>query len=136
MTTLHDQWTALYAAGKVRWMPGMMDAGGRRVINAGADKDGRWARFAITGEWIVVGNDLHAITPDFNDPATIGCLLHQLNEHDGWYWIAPIDHEHPTAWAVWHTDGGPGRIVAVDPLNDIPAAILAAIAAAPPKVKP
>jgi hypothetical protein len=133
--TIHDQWAALYTAGRVRWMPGMMDAGGRRVINAGADKDGRWARFAITGEWIVVGNDLHAIAPDFTDPATIGCLLHQAREA----WDADSVNTHVVRHHM--LPGGEKWVILIDgfqPGIEGPTridAILAAIAAAPPKVK-
>lgn len=140
MSTLDQQWATLYAAGRVRWMPGMLADRGR-VITAGTDRHGAWARFAITGEWIIGGDDLHVYTPDFTDPATIGCLLHQAREAwgdpgltvDGEY-CPPFD----PAWRVTGQShhGGTFQRLAIIGYTTEPAAIIAAIAAAPSKVNP
>ena len=74
--TLAEQWHALCAAGKVRWMPGML------------------ARYSADS-WYRVRDgergppDPRSAVPDFTDPATIGCLVAQINERVTWHWTAP-----------------------------------------------
>ena len=148
MTTLNEQWTALYAAGKVRWMAGMLDTYGTRVLSV--KDDGR----LVTDEFVDTSTALqswqvHDVTspdtmhdPDFTDPATIGCLLHQAREA----WGDPTAHVHgclwdmsgevvPPQWTMVGTLPAVGQSVVGWHLTEINA-ILAAIAAAPPKETP
>jgi hypothetical protein len=121
--TIHDQWTALYTAGRVRWMPGMLTADGWRVCGASSDRD-------------LDALDLAGSIPDFTDPATVGCLLHQARE--AWdsprLQTSPMLQPAPPEWICYpNACEDDGRRYLGD---SEPAAILAAIAAAPPKVNP
>ena len=77
-------WRELLAAGRVRWMPGMAaveaangcssiyvwhDAHGANTVT----RSGAWMRF----------RGFDGLLPDFNDPATIGCLLAMAREAAG-----------------------------------------------------
>jgi hypothetical protein len=140
MTTLHDQWTALYAAGRVRWMPGMMDESGTRVLHV--KDDGRLITDDLVDNgaaWqsyrehdVITPDTLYA--PDFADPATEGCLLHQAREA----WDADSVNTHVVRHHM--LPGGEKWVITIGSLQpgiEQPtrvAAILAAIAAAPPKV--
>jgi hypothetical protein len=127
MTILHDQWTALYDAGKVRWMMGMQDLNGNRVLLATADK--------FVGMGVPHGGYFDTSTehllPDFADPATLGCLLHQAREAWGrpCFTVARARVDGMRMWRVVVSDD-----CITDPLDSEPEAILDAIAAAPPKV--
>jgi hypothetical protein len=146
MTTLRDQWTTLYAAGRVRWMPGMMDESGTRVLHV--KDDGRLITDDLVDNgaaWqsyrehdVITPDTLYA--PDFADPATEGCLLHQAREA----WGDMTAHIHgclwdmngdvvPPQWTMIGVTPPVGQSVVGWHLTE-PAAILAAIAAAPPKV--
>jgi hypothetical protein len=136
MTTLHDQWNALYASGRVRWMPGMLDEDGWRVID-----DDRYCpticreRTAINVNTELIG------APDFSDPATIGCLLHQAREAWNDKGLTVVGEFVPPFAPSWRVMGGDHHGAGFQRLAMIghdsePAAILDAIAAAPPKVKP
>jgi hypothetical protein len=169
--TIHDQWTALYAAGRVRWMPWMRvapnvygECGVVAAVRDGSncialneqDTDG-WPllMWASTNYIMVDGQPKCEFFPDFADPATIGCLLHQAREA----WGDPGLHAARVrvkakgqgafrCWRIFNTvgdrtvNGSPDFYGAPDsggwytPYDSEPAAILAAIAAAPPKVKP
>jgi hypothetical protein len=157
MTTLHDQWTALYAAGRVRWMAGMSTNIGARILrvsHAGTDMQHMLVA-SDHGAVFFVGDVDSDERPDFADPATIGCLLHQAREA----WGDPGLHAARVrvkakgqgafrCWRIFNTvgdrtvNGSPDFYGAPDsggwytPYDSEPAAILAAIAAAPPKVKP
>ena len=151
MTTLHDQWTALYAAGRVRWMAGMSD-GCYRVTHSPSE-DGEWVDVTCDGRSFECR--LSELTePDFSDPATIGCLLHQAREAWGRPYmtlgVRNVQTSSVTRAVVpaWYMHVGPdepaNRMEPMGPLHRMsmaqydsePAAILAAIAAAPPKVNP
>ena len=133
MTTLHEQWTALYTAGRVRWMPGMSD-GCYRVTHSPSE-DGEWVDVTCDGRSFECR--LSELTePDFSDPATIGCLLHQARE--AWdsprLQTSPMLQPAPLEWICYpNACEDDGRRYLGD---SEPAAILAAIAAAPPKVTP
>jgi hypothetical protein len=137
MTTLHDQWTALYTAGRVRWMPGMLTDRGR-VTDVGLISNFGIFPVTIHGEdrRFFAKQGPRALTPDFSDPATIGCLLHQARE--AWdsprLQTSPMLQPAPLEWICYpNACEDDGRRYLGD---SEPAAILAAIAAAPPKVKP
>ena len=143
MTTLHDQWTALYTAGRVRWMAGMMTQHGR-VIEVGLiSMAGQFPVFIHGhGRRFFHRSGPRALRPDFTDPATIGCLLHQAREA----WGDMTAHIHgclwdmngdvvPPQWTIIGVTPPVGQSVVGWHLTE-PEAILAAIAAAPPKVNP
>jgi hypothetical protein len=160
MTTLHDQWTALYTAGRVRWMPGMLTMFDPvlmpRVIGSAAVDYG--LRHRVTG---VERNHWYGVTqhhddypdalhenesggspesfPDFSDPATIGCLLHQAREAWNDKGLTVVGEFVPPFAPSWramggHLHGAGFQRLAMIGHDSEPAAILAAIAAAPPKV--
>jgi hypothetical protein len=130
MTTLHDQWAALYTAGRVRWMAGMSD-GCYRVTHSPSE-DGEWVDVTCDGRSFECR--LSELTePDFSDPATIGCLLHQAREAWGRPCVT-VARTRIDGVRMWHVIVSDDCIT--DPLDSEPAAILAAIAAAPPKVNP
>jgi hypothetical protein len=130
--TIRDQWAALYTAGRVRWMAGMLDEDGWRVIE---DHDSD--ELTVCRERTAIYLDtakMHA--PDFADPATLGCLLHQARE--AWdsprLQTSPMLQPAPPEWICYpNACEDDGRRYLGD---SEPAAILAAIAAAPPKVNP
>jgi hypothetical protein len=132
MTTLHDQWTALYTAGRVRWMPGMLTDRGRIVRLQGPQFCEVYSADASCG--LRTNEPAASLVPDFTDPATIGCLLHQARE--AWdsprLQTSPMLQPAPLEWICYPNaceDDGRRYIEATEPV-----AILAAIAAAPPKV--
>jgi hypothetical protein len=151
MTTLQEQWATLYAAGKVRWMAGMLRSDGIRALDV-QDGLGLWASRNNDRGWYVIQ---HWDAPDFADPATEGCLLHQAREA----WGDPGLHAARVrvkakgqgafrCWRIFNTVGdrtvkgssdfygAPDSGGWYTPYDSAPAAILAAIAAAPPKVTP
>jgi hypothetical protein len=133
MTTPAEQWAALYAAGKVRWMPGMRDAHGVIVVQVYDDGD----VYAYDGSAHLIEDAVYRIpasvsVPDFTDPATRGCILAQAREA----LADPCFHV-----IAWQNMMGEIRFVGIGTGKSIksdtePAAILAAIAAAPPKETP
>jgi hypothetical protein len=140
--TIHDQWTALYTAGRVRWMEGMSTNIGARILrvsHAGTDMQHMLVA-SDHGAVFFVGDVDSDERPDFTDPATIGCLLHQAREA----WGDMTAHIHgclwdmngdvvPPQWTMIGVTPPVGQSVVGWHLTE-PAAILAAIAAAPPKV--
>ena len=150
--TIHDQWAALYTAGRVRWMAGMRvapnvygECGVVAAVRDGSncialneqDTDG-WPllMWASTNYIMVDGQPKCEFFPDFTDPATIGCLLHQARE--AWdsprLQTSPMLQPAPLEWICYpNACEDDGRRYLGD---SEPAAILAAIAAAPPKVNP
>ena len=140
MTILHDQWTALYAAGRVRWMAGMLTQHGR-VVTADVAANGVQMPLLCVGTARLYAHGPTTIIPDFTDPATIGCLLHQAR--DAWddKGLTVVGEFVPPFDPSWRVMGQSHHGVAFQRLAMIghdsePAAILAAIAAAPPKVSP
>jgi hypothetical protein len=96
--TLTEQWAALYAAGKVRWMPGMLCDAGRIACVETANNGAQMPMVYHDERISTVGP--RTIDPDFTDPATIGCLVAQINERVTWHWTAP--HEDPAGqWGVF-----------------------------------
>jgi hypothetical protein len=121
--TIDQEWVALFRAGKVRWMPGMVYSGGDRVL-AVDDTHALWFKGQDEPYW----EPLDAwVIPDFTDPATIGCLLHQARE-------VFRDATTQIDGATWWLSARNGAHLAS--ADNEPSAILAAIAAAPPKVIP
>lgn len=76
--TLQERWRRMHAAGMVRWMPGMVDAYGDRVLEDYGD--GRVVTSRIDGHDHMIEEPSSTLCPDFNDPATLGCLLAQARE--------------------------------------------------------
>jgi hypothetical protein len=137
MSTLDQQWADLYAAGRVRWMPGMSYSGGDRVVSVDDDHV-LWTQGDEAPQWEPAGAD---IIPDFTDPATIGCLLHQAREAWGDPGLTVVGEYCPPFDPAWRVTGqshhgGTFQRLAMIGYTTEPAAILAAIAAAPPKVNP
>jgi hypothetical protein len=64
MTTLHDQWTALYTAGRVRWMPGMLTYDYARMVDVEAATNGVQMPVAYYCG-IIICYGPTTITPDF-----------------------------------------------------------------------
>lgn len=91
---LARRWQALMAAGKARWLEGMRivsEASSGRVIE-GCEYSDPQPMLIWYGEGATrAGGGLHdedvpqGAHPDFNDPATVGCLLAQARER----WNAP-----------------------------------------------
>ena len=81
--SLSDKWRAL----GLPWMPGMLDTKGRRVIGCGPGwvnwvDVSRVCRSLPSGHCPV--DQWHASTaPDWDDPATLGCLLQQVRDAYG-----------------------------------------------------
>ena len=74
MNELSEKWRAL----GLPWMPGMLDTRGRRVIRCShiwVD----WADMASVATWDVEQWYADAV-PDWDDPATIGCLLQMVRD--------------------------------------------------------
>jgi hypothetical protein len=133
MTTLRDQWTTLYTTGRVRWMPGMLTDRGRIVRLQGPQFCEVYSADALACG-LRINEPAASLVPDFTDPATIGCLLHQARE--AWdsprLQTSPMLQPAPLEWICYPNaceDDGRRYIAATEP-----AAIIAAIAAAPPKV--
>jgi hypothetical protein len=76
-------WRRLYARGAVRWMPGM------RYASDSHRSDG-FERVPERHEQSAFSDWLYS-HPDFNDPATLGCLLAMLRE-------ASDDHRASVVW--------------------------------------
>ena len=134
--TIHDQWTALYTAGRVRWMAGMRTEHGHTIISVSNGDV-----YAYDDEETNLEDSIFHIPPsvhlpDFTDPATEGCLLHQAREA----WDAVAVNAHVSRHHM--LPGGEKWVITIgsqQPGIERPtrvAAILAAIAAAPPKVNP
>jgi hypothetical protein len=131
MTTLHDQWTALYTAGRVRWMPGMLTDRGRIVRLQGPQFCEVYSADALACG-LRINEPAASLVPDFTDPATIGCLLHQAREAWNDPSITVVSTHDGTVWAILLSAATSGPHYHASEI----AAILAAIAAAPPKVNP
>ena len=71
MSDLDDRWTRLVEAGRAKWMPGMKTNGDHR--------------------WLVR-------VPDWDDAATLGCLLGQVR--DAWRWPRAFPCHDETGWCV------------------------------------
>lgn len=139
MTTLNQQWTDLYRAGKVRWMAGMRTNLGARILCVDHPRSSMQSIVlaSLGGSAYHVGEMDHDERPDWSDPATIGCLQRQAREA----WGDPTAHLHG---CLWDSNGEPvppqwtmmgvlpriGQSVVGWHLTES-AAILAAIAAAP-----
>lgn len=72
---LAKRWLVLVEAGKARWMPGMRDDDGYRYLG-----DGWWSKEADPANQTYHMEVSATDWPDFNDPATLGCLLAQARE--------------------------------------------------------
>jgi hypothetical protein len=90
MSDLNEQWARLLAAGKVRWMPGMLPERDDRVVDVHEGGKGKYITLAYIDRGHEYGcncslehSDLASDTPDWTDPATIGCLLAMAREATG-----------------------------------------------------
>jgi hypothetical protein len=90
MSDLNEQWARLLAAGKVRWMPGMLPEQDDRVVDVHEGGKGKYITLAYIDRGYEYGcncslehSDLAGDTPDWTDPATIGCLLAMAREATG-----------------------------------------------------
>lgn len=90
---LNEQWARLLAAGKVRWMPGMV------AIRGPSEHPYRFP-CAVSAQKVRASLVGQAWTPDFTDPATLGCLLAMARERypdattqidGGRWWVAARD---------------------------------------------
>ena len=96
--TIQDRWTRMHAAEMVRWMPGMVDGYGDRVLDDYGD--GRVVTSRIDGYDHMIEEPSSTLVPDFNDPATLGCLLAQAREalmDDS----AHTCRTHDETWVLW-----------------------------------
>lgn len=84
-----------------RWMVGMTDTNGTTVTYV--CDDGYVEGY--NGQMVVVDDDC---VPDWNDPATRGCLLHQVRQARGesWYCPYPVDDGGEVMWVIEK----PGRV--------------------------
>ena len=69
---LNARWEALHKAGKVRWLPGMLDTTGRRYVEPTGFGGAVWTTPDGQG---VEGLTVAGRIPSWRDPATLGCLL-------------------------------------------------------------
>ena len=77
-----------------KWMPGMLDEHGNRYIgHVPGCGNPLWARPSTTGvgHRLVEQTECCDYTPDYTDPATVGCLLQQVLEIEGVQLMA-IEH--------------------------------------------
>jgi len=82
-----DEARAWVALAGWRWMPGMVDRSGMRVIDVGPDG----LLWLVGGEWDVSTARPGDLTePDVTDPATIGCLWALAREITG----SPLVHAY------------------------------------------
>jgi hypothetical protein len=93
MDELNEQWARLLAAGKVRWMAGMLPERDDRVVNVDENNKGKYITLAYIDRGHEYGcncslehSDLASDTPDWTDPATLGCLLAMARSA----WRAPL----------------------------------------------
>jgi len=110
-----------------RWMPGMLDTDGWRILR-GEDEDAGASLVNASGEMMHDRSLSLAVLPDLTDAATLGCLLTLVRE--AWGDETMTAWHHPQGgparpWRVWR----PGVPVAYGPTEA--AALVAALEAAP-----
>ena len=110
-----------------RWMPGMLDTDGWRILR-GEEASGGASLANADGELMHDRSLSLAVLPDLTDPATIGCLMVLVRE--AWGDVTITAQHHPLsgkgmAWRVWR----PGDPVAYGRTEA--AALVAALEAAP-----
>ena len=111
-----------------RWLPGMLDTDGRRVLSVReriAPLEGSWLNGVDLGGSTVTGRLAHAKLPDLDDAATLGCLLALVRE--AWGRDVFVEHHGDGLWRVHQAHReyviGVGRLEA--------AALVAALLGAP-----
>lgn len=74
-----------------RWVPGMLDTDGRRVLRVAGGVPCRWA-FVYAASEQLFGEEFDAddcreiwasLLPDLSDPATLGCVMALIREEWG-----------------------------------------------------
>jgi hypothetical protein len=113
---LDEKWLELVAAGRAEWMPGM-STDGMTVVDADETGISIVRKETIQDHWAPKD-----AVPDWNDPATLGCLLGQVRKR----WDDPAAHAVPgwvAAAGLWWGQYGTGDTEAE--------ALLAALEAAP-----
>ena len=85
-----------------RWMPGMRDIAGDRVLGVDGARV-HWHEDGCYGAgWCTEGEStLVPWLPDLDDPPTLRCLLELVREAWGDQGIAPIQHAAPSGGYVW-----------------------------------
>lgn len=77
---LDEKWRELVAAGRAEWVPRMVDQAGWTFIEHTDHGEAAFLWVADDGcEWLRVEGRL----PDWSDPATLGCLLGQVEARYG-----------------------------------------------------
>jgi len=89
-----------------RWVPGMLDTDGWRILR-GEDEDAGASLSNAAGEMMHDRSLSLSVLPDLTDPATLGCLLALVREAWGDETMmvqALTDVETPTIlqWGVWY----------------------------------
>lgn len=90
-----------------RWLPGMLPIGFDRIYQI--DDEG-WANMcSATGrKYERLACDDSLGVPDFEDPATIGCLLQLVRDAWGDWSVCAIPHPADPLWVVFRLDGTGG----------------------------
>ena len=97
--TLTEALAALEAAGKIwsRWLPGMMDAAGRRFIEHADCSEAAWLWVADDGcEW----SPIEGAAPNTSNPLTVMGLL--LLAREAWAYPLVVEYEEQYGWRMWH----------------------------------
>lgn len=92
---LNERWAALLAEGRVRWMPGMAMAGSKFRIQTGGHAVNVFAMNMVNQCEPEDG------TPDWTDPATLGCLLALVREAWGDPQLTQFYDEELTSQGSW-----------------------------------
>ena len=118
-----------------RWMPGMLSTCGRRIswVSGAALYQIGGLRDGDTRARPDNGPLFHNALPDFDDPATVGCLLALVREahEDPCVYVAPCAEKRADGTSpIWFVYTGRGKgPIATGPTEAV--ALLAALEAAP-----
>jgi len=125
-----------------RWMSGSLSDEGKRVTQIGSYRGEVDVEAWESGGYSWEGSEAFVgptEIPDFSDPATIGCLLHQVRERwgDEWLHVAGSYSHDGVVWRVCAgKPHGAGFRRTADQLHPTEAAALVSALEAAPKVTP